>query len=217
MVHARKKRVLIADDHTLLAEGIARFLSADYEVVGVVSDGRQLVTEGTRLRPDLIVLDISMPLLNGIEAARQLRKAVPATKLIFVTQQIELQYLRAAFHAGGMGYVAKQSASDELLEAVRSVLNGGTYITRSLQEKVDFAPVSELRRDEAGDASGLTTRQREVLQMVAEGKTSREIAAVLRISAKTVEFHKKSLMDQTGLRTAVELTRYAIATGVVSL
>lgn len=212
-----KTKILIADDHTLLAEGIAGFLSTEYDVIGIVSDGRQLLAEATRLRPNLILLDISMPGLNGIEAARQLQKVIPESKLIFVTQQTDPQYLRAAFRAGGVGYVAKHSATKELMVALRKVVAGGTYVSPLLQNKIGFMPVSELRKDGAASVDGLTTRQREVLQMVAEGKTSREIAAALGVSSKTVEFHKKALMDETGLRTTAELTRYAIMNGIVSL
>lgn len=214
---AVKKTLVIADDHPLIAEGIAGFLSSEYEVLGIASNGRQLVVDVTRLRPDLVVLDISMPVLNGIEAARQIIQLVPATKLVFVTQQMELDYLRAAFHAGARGYVSKQCASDELKTALKRVVAGGTYVSPLLEGRAAFAPVSELQKQGGAPFGELTTRQREVLQMVAEGKTSRQIGSLLSISAKTVEFHKKALMDQTGLRTTAELTRYAITAGMVTL
>jgi DNA-binding NarL/FixJ family response regulator len=217
MISARKKTVLIADDHPLLAEGLAGLLSQDYEVVGLAASGRQLLAEATRLKPDLITLDVSMPDLNGIEAARQLRKNGCLAKLVFVTQQIDPQYLRAAFQAGALGYVAKQSASDELKVALRSALSGKSYISPMLQELIGYVPVAELRDGGASSGANLTARQREVLQLVAEGKTIRDIAAALTISAKTVEFHKKAIMDQTGLRTTAELTRYAITHGIVQI
>jgi DNA-binding NarL/FixJ family response regulator len=216
MPPARRLRVLIADDHALLAEGIAGLLSREYEVVGIASNGRQLVQDAMRLRPDLIVLDISMPELNGIEAATQLSRTLPQAKLVFVTQMIDPQYLRAAFRAGASGYVAKQSASNELLIALRQAIAGTPYVTPLLQDKVAYAPASELRRDSSGVMT-LTPRQREVLQLVAEGRTTREISVALKISPKTVEFHKKALMDETGLRTTAELTRYAILNGIVSM
>lgn len=216
MPPARRLRVLIADDHALLAEGIAGLLSREYEVVGIVPNGRQLVSEALRLRPDLIVLDISMPELNGIEAAAQLKPLLPQTKLVFVTQMVDPQYLRAAFRVGASGYVAKQSAFNELLIALRQAIEGKAYVTPLLHDKVAYAPASELRHD-SGDLMALTPRQREVLQLVAEGKTTREISAALNISPKTVEFHKKALMDETGLRTTAELTRYAILNGIVSM
>lgn len=210
-------RVLIADDHALLAEGIAGLLRSEYEVVGLVSNGRRLVEEALRLKPALVVLDISMPELNGIEAAMQIRKALPYVKLVFVTQQIDPQYLRAAFRAGASAYVSKQSASEELLTALRMAAAGKTYVTPMMEELVGFAPVSELREEKRQGTVGLTVRQREVLQLVAEGKTTRQISAALNISPKTVEFHKNALMDEIGLRTTAELTRYAIAHGIVSL
>ncbi len=211
------KRVLIADDHALLAEGIAGLLRAEYEVIGLVSNGRQLVEEAIRLRPALIVLDISMPELNGIEAAGQIHKLMPQIKLVFVTQQIDPQYLRAAFRAGASAYVSKQSASEELLIALRRAAAGQTYVTPLLKELVGFAPVSELREEKRQGAGALTVRQREVLQLVAEGKTTRQISMTLSISPKTVEFHKTALMNEIGLRTTAELTRYAISHGIVSL
>lgn len=211
------KRVLIADDHALLAEGIARLIAAEYQVIGLVANGRQLVTEAIRLRPDLIVLDISMPELNGIEAATQIQKVLPSVRLVFVTQQIDPLYLRAAFRAGGLGYVAKQSASEELLHALRLASAGKPYVTPLLEQAMGYLPISELRGEKRSETKGLTVRQREVLQLVAEGKTTRQISAALNISPKTVEFHKTALMNEIGLRTTAELTRYAIAHGFVSL
>ncbi|GAA3757177.1 response regulator [Terriglobus aquaticus] len=211
------KRVLIADDHALLAKGIAGLLRAEYDVIGLVSNGRQLVEEAMRQRPELVVLDISMPELNGIEAATQIHRALPQTKLVFVTQQVDPQYLRAAFRAGASAYVSKQSASDELLIAIRRAAVGLTYVTPALEALVGFAPVSELREEKRQRTDGLTARQREVLQLVAEGKTTRQISMALNISPKTVEFHKTALMNEIGLRTTAELTRYAIAHGIVSL
>jgi DNA-binding NarL/FixJ family response regulator len=212
-----KKRVLIADDHGLVAEGLVRLLNPEFETVGVSDNGRRLVSDAVALRPDLIVLDISMPEMNGIEAAKILSKALPASKLVFVSQHVDPRYVRAAFRAGAVGYVAKNAASDELKMALRQAVDGGTYITPMLQEKLAFAPIAELRKNITGVESELTSRQRQVLQLIAEGKTTRETAASLGISAKTVEFHKKAIMDQTALRTTAELTRYALANGIVSL
>ncbi|WP_446745700.1 response regulator [Silvibacterium acidisoli] len=216
MALQRKKTLLIADDHPLMAEGIARLLAGEYEIIGLSSNGRQLLTDAVALKPDMIVLDISMPDLNGIEAARRLREIDPAVKLIFVTQQLDPQYLKAAFRAGASAYVVKQSVSKELILAVRQVAMGMCYVTPFLEEAVGFAPVSELRRS-LPQAGELTNRQREVLQLVAEGKSAREIASALNIACKTVEFHKKALMDQTGLRTTAELTRYAIMHGITPI
>jgi DNA-binding NarL/FixJ family response regulator len=207
-----RRGVLIADDHALMAEGLARILSAEYDVLGVCHDGRQLVMDATRLHPDIICLDIGMPSLNGIQAAVELTRLIPKTKLIFVTQQIELPYLRAAFRAGALGYVAKQSAGSELLAAMKMVIGGNTYITPLLAENGLVDP-NDLRSSPTDVfTEALTPRQREVLQLVAEGRTIKEIASTLNISSKTVEFHKGCLMDELGLRTTAELTRYALGT-----
>jgi DNA-binding NarL/FixJ family response regulator len=211
-----KPRILIADDHALMAEGLTRLLAADYEVVGVSPDGRRLLTDAAVLKPDLIVLDIGMPELNGIDAALQLAKLVPQTKLVFVTQQIDPHYLRAAFRAGGIGYVAKQSAASELLTAIQRALQGKPYVTHLLKDALPNLSLKELQATSEVLASELTPRQREVLQMVAEGKTVKEISVALKISPKTVEFHKNALMNETGLRTTADLTRYAISAGIIT-
>lgn len=213
-----RKQVLIADDHAMITEGVAKLLSPEFDVVGEVTNGRSLVAEAKRIRPDIIVLDIGMPELNGIEAAQQIKKAMPATTLIFLTQQLEGTYLHAAFEAGANGYVAKQSASKELLEAIRLALKGQYYITPLATAG---RPDLQLGRDpkvNPGYLFGgkLTPRQREVLQLVAEGKANKEIAVALNISVKTVDFHKGTIMDVLGLRSTAELTRYALSQGIVS-
>ena len=211
-----RHRVIIADDHALMAEGLSRILAAEYDVVGTFHDGRELVAGVPSLRPDIICLDIGMPSLNGVQAAVELHRLLPRTKLVFVTQQIELPYLRAAFRAGASGYVAKQSAGSELLVALKAVRSGKTYITPLLAQDGVQDPV-DLRASPAGVfTDALTPRQREVLQLVAEGKTVKEISASLRISTKTVEFHKGCLMDELGLRTTAELTRYALSHQVIA-
>lgn len=212
------KRVLLADDHQLMLAGLSAVLSKDFEIVGAVTDGRQIVGECLRLRPDLVVLDIGMPGLNGIEAARKLQKEMPEVPIIFVTQQLDPQYVRAAFEAGARGYVAKHSAATELFEAVDAIAGGKYYVTpmATVTEPERFA----LRQDSENPAEflggTLTVRQREVLQLIAEGKSAKEISSALEISIKTVEFHKRSLMDELGVRTTAELTRYAVAHGIVS-
>ncbi|MBZ5583927.1 MAG: response regulator transcription factor [Acidobacteriia bacterium] len=210
-----RPRVLIADDHPLILEGFRRILEPHYEIVGTAADGRGLVAAAERLRPDVVLLDIGMPLLNGIEAARQIRASLPKTRLVVVTQQAGRQYIQAAFRAGVSAYVVKQSAAADLLSALGDALDGRYYITPALTKEFPEA-LLDPRRNPAGlFASELTPRQREVLQLLAEGKSAKEIAAVLKISAKTVEFHKASIMDELGLRTTAELTRYAVANGIV--
>ena len=209
------KRLLIADDHSLILEGLSRLLELEYQIVGSASDGRELVRQARLLRPHIIVLDIGMPELNGIEAARQILTVLPETKLVFVTQQMEMSYLRAAFAAGASGYVSKHSASTELLPAIQTALRGGFYVT-------PLIPVSDLEslRDPRTNPEGLfarelTARQREVLQLIAEGRVMKEISSTLNISVKTVEFHKSNLMASLGLHTTAELVRYAVAQGIV--
>lgn len=211
------KRLLLADDHGLMLEGLTRLLAGEFEIVGTAVDGRTLVAEAERLRPDVVVLDIGMPELNGIEAARRVNKSLPACKIVFVTQQLDPAYVHAAFTAGCKAYVAKQSASKELVEAIRKALRGHYYVTPLVGEKAaELAALDPSKNPSEFFGSALTPRQREVLQLVAEGKTTKEISAALHISPKTVEFHRNSLMDELGMRTTAELTRYAIARGIVS-
>jgi len=211
------KRLLLADDHALMLEGLTRLLSDEFEIVGMATNGRTLLAEAERLRPDVVVLDIGMPDLNGIEAARRLNKLLPSAKIVFVTQRLDRAYVHAAFAAGAKGYVAKQSASVELIEAIRQALQGRYYVTP--HAGVEAAQLVELNPDKNPSelfGGTLTPRQREVLQLVAEGKTSREISSLLRISLKTVEFHRNALMDELGLRTTAELTRYALSHGIIT-
>ncbi len=211
------KRLLLADDHGLMLEGLTRLLAGEFEIVGTVMDGRSLVVEAERLRPDVVVLDIAMPEMNGIEAARRLNKSLPACKIVFVTQQLDPAYVHAAFTAGAKGYVAKQSASKELVEAIHRALRNLYYVTPLVGERAaELAALDPSSNPSEFFGSTLTPRQREVLQLVAEGKTTREISAALHISPKTVEFHRNSLMDELGVRTTAELTRYAVSRGIVS-
>lgn len=206
-----RPRVLLADDHMLVIDGLRRILEPECEVVGAVEDGRSLLKAAEQLKPDIVLLDISMPLLNGVEAARRLRKTVPAAKLIFVTMHADATYVTGAFRAGASGYVLKRCASMELVSAIREVLKGRTYITPLIRK--DFsgtAPGSPV-----GEVSGeLTERQREVVQLVAEGHAVKEIAAILKISRKTVAFHKSNVMRRLGLHSTAELTKYALEHGI---
>jgi DNA-binding NarL/FixJ family response regulator len=211
------KRLLLADDHGLMLEGLSRLLSGEFEIVGTATDGRTLVSEAERLHPDVVVLDIGMPELNGIEAARRVNKSLPNCKIVFVTQQLDPAYVHAAFTAGARAYVAKQSASNELVEAIHRALHNHYYVSPLVGPKAaELAAFDSSRNPSELFGSALTPRQREVLQLVAEGKTTKEISALLHISPKTVEFHRNSLMDELGVRTTAELTRYAISRGIVS-
>lgn len=210
------KRLLLADDHALMLEGLLRLLSGEFEVVGTVTNGRAVLEEAKRLNPDVIVLDVSMPELNGIETARRLGTVLPSAKIVFVTQQLDPAYVHAAFAAGAMGYVAKQSAAKDLVEAIRLALNDRYYVTPLVNQEILTGSSLSPRKNSA-DMFGadLTPRQREVLQLVAEGKSTKEISAALNISVKTVEFHRNNLMDELGVRSIAELTRYALSRGIV--
>jgi DNA-binding NarL/FixJ family response regulator len=210
------RRILLADDHVLVAEGIRKILENDYELLGVAANGRELLDQALITRPDVVILDVAMPVMNGIEAAGRLTQALPRTKLIFVTQQSGRHYAEAAFRAGAHGYVLKQSAASDLLHALQTVLRGQYYVSPLLAS--DLPSISELRQNPTTlFGSDMTPRQREVLQLVAEGKTLKEVASILNISVKTVEFHKHGIMEVLGLRTTAELTRYAIEHGIIHL
>lgn len=214
---AMLKRLLIADDHVLMLEGMARLLAGEFEIVGTVNNGRALLSEAERLRPDVIVIDIGMPEMNGIEAARRLSKSLPSARMVIVTQQLDPAYLHAAFSAGVKAYVAKQSAATELVQAIHMALRDNYYVTPLAGKEVAQMAGLDPKRNPAGMfGARLTPRQREVLQLVAEGKTTKQISAALNISPKTVEFHRNSLMDELGVRTTAELTRYAISRGIVT-
>jgi DNA-binding NarL/FixJ family response regulator len=212
-----KTRILLADDHALMLEGLSRLLASEFEIVGTAANGRELLAEAVRLKPDVIALDVGMPEMNGIEAARRLTRLVPSAKIVFVTQRLDRAYLHAAFSAGAMGYVTKQSAASELVEAIRSAVKGRYYVPVLAGEAAaQFAAQNPTKNPAEMFGLRLTPRQREVLQLVAEGKTAKEISSSLNISVKTVEFHRNCLMDELGIRTTAELTRYALARGIVN-
>ena len=208
-----KPRLLIADDHKIFAEGLKRLLNADFDIVGVVADGRELVSAAEKLRPDVMVVDISMPLLNGIEAVRQIKKVHPEIKVVFLTMHPDVAYAASAFKAGASGYVLKHSAPDELITAIREGLKGRTYVTPLIAGKLLHSYESG-SHSEVDKVLSLTSRQREVLQLLAEGRSAKEIAAILNISTKTVEYHKYRMMEDLGIKTAAELTRYAVKQGI---
>lgn len=210
------KRLLLADDHELMLEGLLRLLSGEFEIVGTVTNGRAVLEEAKRLNPDVIVLDVSMPELNGIEAARRLSTMLPSAKIVFVTQQLDPAYVHAAFAAGAMGYVAKQSAAKDLVDAIRMALSHRYYVTPLVSHAETEAYDGKANKNPAElFGAELTPRQREVLQLVAEGKSTKEISAALNISIKTVEFHRNNLMDELGVRSIAELTRYALSRGII--
>jgi DNA-binding NarL/FixJ family response regulator len=211
-----KPRILLADDHPLIIEGLRSVLSSDFEIVGVAADGREVVAEAIQLQPDAVVLDVSMPLLNGVEAARHIKTAVPQAKILFISQNANREYVRVAFGLGASAYIAKDGLATEAVPALRAALAGRYYVSPSLLSGIPQGFFSAGKTPVDLFGANLTSRQREVLQLVAEGKSNKEIAAILNVSLKTVDFHKAKLMDELGLRTAAELTRYALEHGITS-
>ena len=209
-----KPRILLADDHRIVAEGLRSLLEPEFELAAIVEDGRALLEAAAELRPDVIIADISMPLLNGIEAVRQIKKTNADVRVIFLTMHPDITYAVSALEAGAQGYVLKHSAPSELTTAVRAALQGRTYITPLLEGEILLSPTrgSQERREES---SHLTRRQREVLQLLAEGKQVKEIAAILNISTRTVEYHKYQMMRDLGMKTVADLVRYAVKHNIV--
>jgi len=205
----------LADDHRLLRESFAKLLEPDCEVVGAVADGRAVLEIAPRVRPDVVVMDIAMPLLNGLDAARQLKRVMPAVKVIFLTVNEDPDLAAEAFRAGGSAFLLKNSAASELLQAIRDVARGRSYITPLAAAGM----VDDLlyRPDSAKGRRELSARQREVLQLLAEGRTMKEIASILNITARTVAFHKYKMMEQLGIKSSAELVQLAIKMRIVSL
>lgn len=206
MTTATRPRVLLADDHALVAAGLSKLLEEDFDLLGTVGDGRALIAAAQSSNPDVVLTDISMPMLNGLEATRQLRATLPSCKIVFLTVHSDSAYVREAFRAGGAGYVLKRSAAEELPRAIREVLNNNLYLTPLINQSALEGVFNGV--DVRGNM--LSTRQREVLQLVAEGHSAKEIGTILGISAKTVEFHKGSIMKKLDLHSTAELTRYAL-------
>jgi DNA-binding NarL/FixJ family response regulator len=211
----KRPRLLLADDHRLVLEGLQKLLEPEFEVAGMVEDGRSLLVAAERLRPDVLLLDISMPLLNGIDAARRIGRSCPGTRVIFVSMHAEPAYVRAAFRAGGSGYVLKHCAAKDLVTAIREVLAGRSYVTPGISGETGSLPQRSACRPGSA-AAALTPRQREVLQLVAEGRSNKEIAALLDISVKAVEFHKSAIARRLGTTRTSDLTKSAIALGLVA-
>jgi DNA-binding NarL/FixJ family response regulator len=211
-----RPRILIADDHQILAEGLRGLLEAEFEVVGVVTDGRELVAAAAEHRPDVIVADVTMPELNGIEAAVQLRDLGVGAKVVFLTMHRDVAYARRALEAGAVGYVLKHSVSSELVTAVREALRGQTYVTPLIAGELLQSYRGGVSRP-PNPARHLTTRQREVLQLIAEGRSAKEIASLLKISIRTAEAHKAHIQEALGLRTTADLVQYAIRNGIITV
>lgn len=212
----KKPRVLLADDHKIVIEGLKSLLRDEFEIVGSVEDGRALVEQASTLYPDVIVADISMPQLNGIEAARQIKKIDKNIKIVFLTMHQDATYAANAFEAGASGFVLKHSASSELIRAIREAIKGRTYVTPLIAGDL-IHTYQEGGSPEKNLFKKISPRQREVLQLLAEGKSAKEIASILNISTRTVEFHKYRMMEQLNIKTNAELLRYAIKHGIISI
>jgi DNA-binding NarL/FixJ family response regulator len=211
----KRSRLLLADDHDIVLAGLRMVLDQpDFQIVAAVKDGRSLLKAAAELRPDVIITDLTMPLLNGLDAARQIRRLDPQVKIIFLTMHPDIGYATEALALGNCGYVLKSSVAEELPAAIREVLSGRTYVARAIAETVRQALESRSREILPG-AGRLTSRQREVLQMLAEGHAVKEIAFTLNVSPRTVEFHKYRIMEELGVKTVAELVRSAMALGIV--
>src|SRR5262245_13001887 len=210
-----RPRVLLADDHRLVAEGLKSLLTPEFDLVGVVEDGRTLVEAVKKNRPHVIVSDITMPHLNGIEALVQLKKDDPSVRVVFLTMHPDVAYARRALEAGASGFILKHSAPAELVMAIRAALDGKTFITPSLAGEVLHAILNSPTKAKDPVAT-LTPRQREILQLLAEGHSAKEIAATLGISARTVEFHKYRMMESLRVENSAELILFAVKHGLVT-
>ena len=210
-----KPRVLLADDHSILVDGLRQVLASEVMLLGTAEDGRALLKAASELEPDIVIADISMPVLNGIDATKALKKAYPKLKVIILTMHANVKFAEAAFRAGADGYVVKRSAATELVTAIREVQKGCAYVTPLVAK--DILEFFIERVPSTSRAENLTSRQREVLQLIAEGYSIKGIADALHISAKTVESHRYTIMKELDLHTTAELTRYAIQRGIVSL
>ena len=211
-----RPRVLLADYHRMVAEGLKALLPDEFELVGVVGDGRAMIEAADKLRPEVIVADIAMPNLSGFEALARLRKSHPKIKVVFLTMHQNAAYARRALEAGASAFVVKHAAPEELVLAIYAALSGKTFITPSLTKQVVEQAKSGARPENDG-AKSLTPRQREILQALAEGRSAKEIACDLAISARTVEFHKYQIIEMNKLHSTAELIHFAIKHGIATI
>jgi DNA-binding NarL/FixJ family response regulator len=210
-----RSRILIADDHNLMAELCKQLLETEFDVVGVVSDGRALVRAAAELKPNVVVLDIAMPILNGLDAGRQVKEMLPAVKLIYLTMNADVELAAEAFRRGASGYLLKTCAKADVVLAVRDVLRGKSYMSPSLSwDTVDF--LRRQGKDMVGESELLTERQREVLQLLAEGKAMKEVGGILNMTTRTVAYHKYRMMEVLGAKSNAELVKFAVRNHIVA-
>jgi len=210
----RKTRILLADDHTVVRRGCAQILSKqpDMEVVGEANNGREAVDLAQQLQPDVVLMDVTMPSLNGIEGTRRIYDSCPRTKVLALSMHHDAVYVREILRAGARGYVVKDANDDALIEAVRAVARGEAYLSPSIADAV----ISDYRRHVTNPIDLLTSREREVLQMIAEGKTNKEIAGILELSVYTVEAHRGKIMEKLNLHNTGDIVRFALRNGLIS-
>jgi DNA-binding NarL/FixJ family response regulator len=211
----RRTTILLADDHTMIRDGLRKLLEPEYEVVGCVGDGRALVKSVQDLKPDLVLVDVGMPLLNGLDAGREVKKLAPRVKLIFLTMNPDPEVASEALRIGASGYLLKNSPGEELLQAVHNAVRGTSFVTPQISHAIEQRFIHDPRS--LDKPRQLSDRQREVLQMLAEGRSMKEIAYVLEISHRTVRFHKYRIMEELGITTNAELVQYAIKHAIISM
>jgi DNA-binding NarL/FixJ family response regulator len=213
-VHMAKPRVLLADDHVLLLEACEKMLSPEFQIPAVFTDGRALLAAAPGLKPDAIVLDIGMPLLNGLDAGKELKKLIPGVRLIFLTMYPDPDLAREAIRAGASAYLLKTSAASELVKAIKEALKGRVYVTPSIARAMQDSFINNPEGKHV--SKELTQRQREVLQLLAEGRPMKEAAYILDVSTRTIAFHKYRMMEQLGLKSSAELIQFAVSQHLVS-
>ncbi len=212
---ASRSRILIADDHTLVAELCKKLLETEFDVVGIVSDGRALVRAAGDLKPDVIVVDVAMPVLNGLDAGRQAKEMLPAVKLVYLTMNADVEVAAEAFRRGAHGFLLKTCAASELVLAVRDVLRGKSFMSPAVsRDTVNF--LRKQHKTMVSEDERLTQRQREVLQLLAEGKVMKEVSSILHMSTRTVAYHKYRMMEVLGAKSTAELVKYAIKNHIVA-
>jgi DNA-binding NarL/FixJ family response regulator len=210
-----RSRILIADDHTLVAELCKRLLETEFDVVGIVSDGRALLRAASDLKPDVIVVDVAMPILNGLDAGRQVKEMLPSVKLVYLTMNPDAEVAAEAFACGASGYLLKTCASSEMVVAVRDALRGKSYVSQGLSK--DAIDSFRWRNKKLiNEEERLTQRQREVLQLLAEGKVMKEVSSILNMSTRTVAYHKYRMMEVLGAKSTAELVKYAVRNHVIA-
>jgi DNA-binding NarL/FixJ family response regulator len=210
-------KVLLADDHKVLTDGLQQLIATKYEVVGAVQNGRELLVAAQEKKPDVIITDLSMPLLNGLDAVRTVRKNGIKSKFIILTMHADISIVVEAFRAGASAYILKHAAVEDLNNALDAVLRGRVYVSPLLPTDIITVLAEAARKPLASEGQNLTRREREVLQLVAEGKTMKEVAATLGISSRTAESYKYDLMNSVGIRSNAELVQYAVRIGVITV